>query len=276
MSLKFNTPELTDLMKNFYNLTGIRIVLFDAAYNELFAYPAECSPFCQHMRKNEQFYNLCRESDKNSFEECKRCGTPTMCTCHAGLIEVTSPILNDGAVIGYIMFGQVSDSKERDYFRQNLLKLSEKYFPNAGNGELIKRIKFKSQKQLVAASKILETCTSYILLKEIIKPSRNKLFSDIDDYINAHLDEDITVSTLCKKFNISRTRLYALCGNYISGGIALYIKTKRLTKAKNLLKTTDLPVSEISGAVGFDDYNYFLKSFKKHFGVSTKSIRKQG
>ena len=165
MSLKFNTDELTDLMKNFYTLTGIRIVLFDEKYNEIFAYPAECSPFCHHMRKDPNFYTMCCQSDKISFETCKKSGCLTMYTCHAGLIEATYPIRNDGSIIGYIMFGQVSDSKEKEIFRQNLLELSKKYSENTEIDELVKKVKFKTQKQLVAASKILEACTSYILLK---------------------------------------------------------------------------------------------------------------
>ena len=274
MSLKFDTRELADLMKNFYTLTGIRIVLFDTNYREIFAYPEECSPFCFCMRKDPSFYELCRKSDNISFETCKKTGDLTMYKCHAGLMEATSPIMNNGSIIGYIMFGQVSDSKEKDEFRNSLLKLSEKYGHGSEINELIKKVKFKSKKQLVAASKILEACTSYILLKEIVKPSRIELFSAIDEYITSHLAENITIPLLCRKFSISRTRLYALCSQYIPGGIAMYIKTKRLAKAKELLRTTDMSVTDISQAVGFSDYNYFLKTFKKYFGVSTKTIRK--
>lgn len=273
MSLKFDTVELADLMKNFYTLTGIRIVLFDEKYSEIFAYPEECSPFCAKMRKNAEFYELCCESDKISFEECKKTGNLTMYKCHAGLIEATAPIFHGGSIIGYIMFGQVSDSTNRDNFRKNLSELLAEY-NHYDEAELIKKIKFKSRKQLVAASKILEACTSYILFKEIIKPSRSKLFSMIDEYITEHLQEDISVSALCNKFCISRTRLYVLFGQYIPGGIAAYIKEKRLIKAKELLKSTDMSVSDIAHAAGFSDYNYFLKSFKKHFGVSTRAVRK--
>ena len=272
VSLKFNPQELTDLMKNFYTLTGIRIVLFDEDYKEIFAYPKDCLPFCLQMRKDPQFYKLCCESDKVSFETCKKTGKLTMYKCHANLIEATSPIVNNGSIIGYIMFGQVCDSKDKDSFKKELKILSQKYAHC--QEDLIKKIKFKSEKQLVAASKILEMCTSYILLKEIIKPSRVELFSAIDEYITNNLSENITVPLLCEKFYISRTQLYALCKRYIPIGIAAYIKTKRLTKAKELLQTTKMSVGDISKAVGFSDYNYFLKSFKKHFGVQTKSVRK--
>ena len=274
MPLRFDTGELADLMKNFYTLTGIRIVLFDESYREIFAYPEECSPFCFHMRQNSKFYELCSESDKISFEECKKTGKLTMYKCHAGLIEATSPIMHQGSIIGYIMFGQVSDSKEKNIFLESLSELTKKYNYCKETEDLIKKVKFKSKNQLIAASKILEACTSYILLKEIIKPSRTKLFSAIDEYIETHLDENITIPSLCKEFNISRTRLYALCNQYIPGGIASYVKTKRLLKAKELLLTTDISASDISIQVGFSDYNYFLKAFKKYFGTSTKTMRK--
>ena len=275
MSLKFDTLELADLMRNFYTLTGIRIVLFDEKYNEIFAYPAECSPFCACMRQNHSFYELCCESDKISFESCKKTGALTVYKCHAGLIETTAPITNNGAIIGYIMFGQVSDSKDKDVFRQELLSLSKAYNCSNDITEPIRKVKFKSKKQLVAASKILEACTSYILLKEIIKPSRIELFSAIDEYICNNLKENITIPLICQKFNISRTRLYVLCNQYIPGGIAAYVKSKRLSRAKELLRTTHMSVSDIASEVGFSDYNYFLKAFKKHFGMSTKDMRKE-
>ena len=39
MNLEYNEMELHELMKDFYVLTGIRIVLFDLDYNELLSYP---------------------------------------------------------------------------------------------------------------------------------------------------------------------------------------------------------------------------------------------
>ena len=274
MSLKFDTHELTDLMRNFYILTGIRIVLFDENYNEIFSYPENCPYFCACLRKNPDFYKLCCESDKLSFETCKKTGTLTMYKCHAGLMEATSPIVNKGSIIGYIMFGHVSDDKDKEQFRANLLELAKKYGCTEDLSSAVKKIKFKTQKQLIAASKILEACTSYILLKDIIKPNRSVLFFEIDEYISNHLNESISVPFLCKAFNISRTRLYELCRQYIPGGIAAYVKQKRLEKAKELLLTTKLSVSEIASLTGFSDYNYFIKSFKIHFNASTKDIRR--
>lgn len=273
MPLIFQNKELLELMKDFYNLTGIRMVLFDETYREMLSYPEKCIPFCCHMREFSRFYHLCCESDKNSFEICKKTQSFNMYRCHAGLIECTAPIMDNNTIIGYIMFGQVSDRKDKETLRRELMELCKDYDECEDISDKISKIKFKSSKQLIAASKILETCTSYILSKEMVKPSRVQLFNLMDTYISSHLDENISVDFLCKKFNISRTRLYELMKQYIDGGIAAYIKKKRLAKAKELLQMSDMSVSEISSAVGFSDYNYFLREFKKRYGISTKSMR---
>jgi len=40
----------------------------------------------------------------------------------------------------------------------------------------------------------------------------------------------------------------------------------RVNKAKELLVTTDLSISEIAGLVGFNDVQYFWRVFKKEQG----------
>lgn len=275
MPLKLDTYELADLMKNFYTLTGIRIVIFDEDYREILSYPEENSSYCACMRRNGEFYKKCCESDKISFETCRKTGALNMYKCHAGLIEATYPITDNNSIIGYIMFGQVSNDKDREEFFRSLTEISLSYEVDGDITESVRKIKYRSHKQLLAAAKILEACTGYILFKELIKPSRAELFNSIENYIDTHLDGDISVPVLCDEFRISRTRLYAICKQYIPCGIAEYIKTKRLKKAKELLKTTDMSVADIAHSVGFADYNYFLKAFKKQFGVSTKAVRKE-
>ena len=273
MSLRFDIIEVADLMENFYALTGIRIALYDENYNEITGYPKDCLPFCSHMRKIPEFFNQCRKCEKKHLELAKKTGEIIMYKCHANLTEAIYPIINKGTLMGYIMFGQVSNNiTEKDVFRKDLLKLAKKY--GHCRNELVKKINFKSDRQLIAASKILKTFTSYILLNEVVKLSQVEEFEKIDKYITEHLHENISVSSLCRKFYISRTQLYELCKQHVPTGIASYIKTKRLNKAKELIQTTDMSVVEISQAVGFSNYNYFLQSFKKHFGVQTKIIRK--
>ena len=54
-----------------------------------------------------------------------------------------------------------------------------------------------------------------------------------------------------------------------------YIIAKRITRAKQLLRFTDMTVDEIGNAVGMGDANYFSRTFRKVEGISPREYRKQ-
>ena len=54
-----------------------------------------------------------------------------------------------------------------------------------------------------------------------------------------------------------------------------YLISKRITRAKQLLRFTDMTVDEIGVAVGMGDANYFSRMFRKVEGSSPSEYRKQ-
>ena len=52
-----------------------------------------------------------------------------------------------------------------------------------------------------------------------------------------------------------------------------YLTELRIGKAKDLLKSDSMSLAEISEAVGFNDYFYFIKKFKKAVGVTPGKYR---
>lgn len=83
----------------------------------------------------------------------------------------------------------------------------------------------------------------------------------------------IRIETLCSELQIGRTKLYEIFRKELNIGVSKYILKRRMHRAKKLIKTTELSVTEISQSVGFSDYNYFSKVFKKIYGRSPKSYR---
>ena len=86
--------------------------------------------------------------------------------------------------------------------------------------------------------------------------------------IETHLaDPDLDVQRLERELALSNTQLYrklkALTGK---GGNEL-IRSVRLQRAAQLLQAGGLQVAEVAYAVGFNDPNYFIRSFGKEFGV---------
>lgn len=53
------------------------------------------------------------------------------------------------------------------------------------------------------------------------------------------------------------------------------LQEKRLTKAKELLDRTQLPITQIIEEVGYDNISYFYRIFKKKYGITPKQFREQ-
>jgi AraC-like DNA-binding protein len=52
-----------------------------------------------------------------------------------------------------------------------------------------------------------------------------------------------------------------------------YINKTRLENSKMLLKSSDLPISVVALNVGYTDANYFVKLFKRMYGVTPSEYR---
>lgn len=275
MELRFDTQQVEELMRSFYMLSGIRFVLFDTGFHEIASYPKENCEFCRLMKSCSKTKRRCSYADRRASEKCEKENQLVIYKCHAGLVEAVMPLHENEKVIGYLMFGQVTDNGDKSA----LLNKIPLWSRDIGlDSDLLKRgidaISYKTEEEIKAAAKIMEACTSYIIYKELITPKNDKLFEAAKEYIESHLGDNIEIADLCEVLGIGRTRLYEIFKSELKMGISKYILKRRMHRAKKLLKTTDLPIREIAGSVGFSDYNYFSRVYKKHYGKSPKSYRK--
>ncbi|MFD2967065.1 hybrid sensor histidine kinase/response regulator transcription factor [Sphingobacterium bambusae] len=98
--------------------------------------------------------------------------------------------------------------------------------------------------------------------------SDNKFIQSLDTLIENHLlSEHFDVEFISKQMGMSPPILYRKLKAMTNLSLNNYVKTYRLTKAKELLKT-NLNISEVAYAVGFSDRKYFSKEFKKQFGMT--------
>ena len=54
----------------------------------------------------------------------------------------------------------------------------------------------------------------------------------------------------------------------------IYIARIRIEKAKEYMKSKNSNLTEIAFMVGYDDYTYFNKVFRKHTGISPREYKK--
>ena len=72
---------------------------------------------------------------------------------------------------------------------------------------------------------------------------------------------------------MSQPQLYRKIKALTDKSIASHIRSIRLHKGLELLKTTDLSISEVAYDVGFSDPGYFSKTFLQEFGFLPSTIK---
>tara|TARA_R110002033_G_scaffold79931_3_gene130991 strand:+ start:18766 stop:19245 length:480 start_codon:yes stop_codon:yes gene_type:complete len=81
-------------------------------------------------------------------------------------------------------------------------------------------------------------------------------------------------SDLADKLHLSESQIYRKLKAITDKSTAVFIRSIRLQKAKNLIETTDKTISEIAYDTGFNDPSWFSRAFKEEFGFAPKDIHK--
>jgi TolB-like protein/AraC-like DNA-binding protein len=79
-------------------------------------------------------------------------------------------------------------------------------------------------------------------------------------------NEQFGVSELARAIGMSRSNLHRKIKSVSGKSVSRFIQEVRLSKAHELLKDSDLTVSEVAYRVGFGSATYFTKCFHDHFG----------
>ncbi|WP_418264158.1 substrate-binding domain-containing protein [Flavobacterium faecale] len=96
----------------------------------------------------------------------------------------------------------------------------------------------------------------------------------LNGLIESNLDNSVyTVEDLANDLSISRVQLYRKVKAILGISVSDHINNIRLDKAKDLIVSSNMNISEIAYAVGYSSPNYFSTIFKNKFGVSPKEFK---
>ena len=268
--------ELMTLVRNFGTISNATIAIFDANRNLLASYPDSSSPFCGIIRKNEDINEQCTHCDVLGFSKCYAAKKPYLYHCHMGLVEIASPIMYGDTLLGYILIGQFTDSPDREQIRKNVLKAAKQHRFSASEPlRELDNIVYLNSQYTTALTQLIEMCANYIWLNRIIKLNNTDLGQEIRLYIATHLTENLSVDTICSKYNISPSGLYQLFQKVFGCGVVKIIREERIKRAKELLLDSNFSISDIASQVGILDANYFIRVFKAETGMTPGEYRNQ-
>lgn len=105
--------------------------------------------------------------------------------------------------------------------------------------------------------------------------SANQHFRKLLRYVDAHYMDSLNLQELCDQYFINVSYCCELFRRETESTFTQYITRLRLSHAKELLTTTSIPLKEICDQVGYNDYFYFDKVFKKNAGCTPSEFRRR-
>lgn len=104
-------------------------------------------------------------------------------------------------------------------------------------------------------------------------PIDEEFMEKVTNLINDNLGElDLSTEFLCDKLGVSSSKLYRKIKELTDLAPNEFIRTIRLKKSAELLKSKKYNVSEVTNLVGFNDPLYFSRCFKKQFGFPPSKL----
>lgn len=109
--------------------------------------------------------------------------------------------------------------------------------------------------------------------KELMQVGDPK-FNDLIAYINAHIDEDLSLDFLAKKFGFSKYHMARAFKDYTGMTIHQFIINKRLLQGKYLIEL-GVPPTKAYLDCGFNDYSNFSRTFKQKYGILPSKLHEK-
>ena len=140
---------------------------------------------------------------------------------------------------------------------------------------------FNKKELFIRLRKLLELRRQLQTRYQSLQPSQHKSLKIEDAFlqklrniVETHLsDENFAVPELCDALYISRSQLHRKLKALTGRSTSHVVRSIRLQRAKQLLETTKMNISEVAYAVGFKEPAFFSKVFKEEFGVPPSQVK---
>ena len=109
-----------------------------------------------------------------------------------------------------------------------------------------------------------------------LSESDHKFLDEMAIFVKEQLaDSDLSTISLAEEFCMSPRQFSRRVKQLTGLDVTHFIRSRRIFKAVQLLKNTELPISEIYIKCGFESANYFTRVFHKQMGMTPTQYRKQ-
>lgn len=265
-----NKTEIIEVLRALHRITGFRVSLHGAGYEEIAAYPEEKCEFCRLVQSDRAELQKCIECDSRACRIALENKDTYIYKCRYGLTEAISPLYNFGQLTGFLMMGQTLTSKGEMPSAELLLGKSE------GIASAISTIPITNGELVDSYIRIMTVCARYLTLSNAVASQMPSIVESAKRYIHDNFSEKIGIGELCNHLGCSKSTLIKLFKEECGITVGAYITEVRLAEAERLLSGSDASMGEIARECGFCDQSYFSKVFVGKHGISPSDYRNLG
>lgn len=181
--------------------------------------------------------------------------------------ELTSHILFKNAVDSYIR--NLLDSHPCKYYND----LSHNY-----NFYIKKSLIIDNSRELAKTKAILHNHLNAILITlfDTLNPqTQNRYVNSILKYINDNITTPLSLTDVCQAVHLSKEYVARVFKKEMGITVTEYIIQQKLNLAKDMLSSDEISLKDISEKLGYQDYNYFSRLFKRYYGISPIKMKKE-
>lgn len=255
--------EVQDLIDSFAYCFHVKVTVHSLAMEEIgVGLKNPGSDYCRIVQNDLKLLFACHARDR---EMCSRAGSVNRLTryrCHAGLLEAIIPVRMDGAVIGYMMIGQIRDNSG---IPDTIMAEWKRLKGNDGAIEdAFLRLSRFDEPALQSMLKLFSVLVSFIVSQNYMSIRHGMLIDKVSAYINAHLAEPITLSAAAAAIGWSESAISHALKRELHLGFSRLVAMRRVEKFETTLgKDPSLPINEVAASVGCADPLYFSRLYKK-------------
>ncbi len=103
----------------------------------------------------------------------------------------------------------------------------------------------------------------------------NEMMSQVMQYIEAHVTEKLTAEKIAGKVYLSPTHLQREFESVFGISLSAYVRKQKLKRSLELLRNSELQISDIAYEVGFGHESSFIRAFKREYGKTPGEVRRE-
>ncbi len=260
-----NKQEILTVLEELNKISGFRISLHDKDYSEIAAYPEQMNGFCALINQDAREHAKCVECDRGACLAAEKSRDTYIYKCRFGLTEAVSPLYNFGTLSGFLMMGQVAETKEDK-------KLLEERFKKFSGGKNCD-IKTVSTDMISSYVRIMTICAEYLTAKNAVTSGKSSIPDAAKKYIEENLSEKFGIPDICAALDCSKSTLLTAFKRAFGTTVNSYITDRRLERSMKMLEDRKNSISHIASECGFTDQSYFSKVFSKKYGLPPSEYR---